>query len=146
MAWRNGGIEADALRGRGLRFVLVDQIRRRRTCTVAELVKYIANAGYELPGRPSKIISDALRWEVARGRVVRTARGRYSYGHVPSTTARRIRVFAERCLAWIVAVTRSEIPPPTPPTRQDRRIYPWLAPENPDRPPWHDYGWLWTTG
>lgn len=145
MAVRNGGIEADALRGRGLRFVLVDEIRRRHTCTVAELVQYIANAGFELPGRPSKIISDALRWEVARGRVRRVDRGCYSYGRVPPTTSRRIRIFAKRCRAWIVAVMRSETPAPTPPTRKDRRLYLWPPPENPDRPPWHDYGWLWTT-
>ncbi len=91
--------EADAgrinvLRGRGLRFILVDQIRSRRTMTVAEMVGVLSDYGYRLPGRASKVISDALRWELARGRVVRVARGVYAYGRAPQTTARRIRLFA----------------------------------------------------
>ncbi|MGH1490788.1 MAG: hypothetical protein ACRBK7_15590 [Acidimicrobiales bacterium] len=141
--------EADAgriymLKGRGLRFILVDQIRSRHTMTVAEMVAVLADYGYRLPGRASKVISDALRWELARGRVIRVARGVYAYGRAPQTTARRIRLFAERCETWIVAVMRGEEPPPTPSTPPHRRSGPWWPYEDPAWPPWLHLGWLWS--
>ncbi|MGF1598489.1 MAG: hypothetical protein ACFCVK_16425, partial [Acidimicrobiales bacterium] len=134
-----------ALRGRGLRFVLVGELMATGEVTVAELVEAVTAAGYALAGRASKVISDALRWEVRRGRVVRLGRGRYAMGRVPATTRRRIRIFAARCHAWIVAVRRQKDPPPTPP---DLRIT-WLRHPHrphdppPHQPPWRHLGWLW---
>ncbi len=146
MAWRRDRDEYDdALRGRGLRFVLLEEIRRRGTMTVAEMVVVVGEHGYPVRGRTSKTISDALRWEVARGRVQRIARGVYRYGRVPATTARRVRLFSERCHAWVVAITRHETPPPTPPTPPERCYFPWFPPEDPARPPWDNLRWLWTT-
>jgi hypothetical protein len=133
-----------ALSGRGLRFVLLAEIRARGSMNVGEMVEFLCEQGYEVEGRPSKVVSDALRWEVARGRVVRVRRGVYRYGRVPSSTARRVVLFAERCGAWVGAVLRLEEPVPTPPTRADRVQWPWQGPECPDRPPWQHLGWLWT--
>lgn len=131
------------LRGRGLRFVLLDELRRRETMAVADMVAVLDDHGYEVGGRASKIVSDALRWEVARGRVKRIARGIYRYARVPPTTARRIRLFAECCHAWIVAVMRNEVLPPTPSTHPDRRSHHGECPEDPARPPWDSLSWLW---
>lgn len=130
------------LRGRGLRFVLVDELMRRREATVAELVAALADQGHVLAGRASKVISDALRWEVRRGRVTRRRRGCYRYERAPRTTARRIRLFAARCRTWLVAVMRGQEPPPTPP---DPRAYPLWVMARPEDPPWRYLGWLWVT-
>ena len=77
--------------GRGLRFVMLHEIRRRRVMTVAELVDTLNAEGYELGGRASKVVSDALRWEVARGRVIRRARGS------------GLQVVAQRARTWLVS-------------------------------------------
>ncbi|MEM7275272.1 MAG: hypothetical protein AAF547_19505 [Actinomycetota bacterium] len=129
------------LYGRALRFVVVDLIRTRGTMTVAEMVVAVGEAGYPVTGRRSKVISDALRWEVARGRVVRVRRGVYRYGRAPASTARRIRTFARRCRAWMTASTQGNELPVTPP---DRRRYPWWGPDDPLRAPWANTAWLWT--
>jgi len=65
-------------------------------CAVAELVTELERGGFVLAGRPSKEISDALRWEVARGRVVRVGRGRYRAAAIPGATRRRIRKVARQ--------------------------------------------------
>jgi hypothetical protein len=49
-----------------------------------------------LTSRASKTISDALRWEVKRGRVVRLGQGRYGPGTMPRSTAQRIHARAHR--------------------------------------------------
>ncbi len=141
----NEPIHNRQISGRALRFIVLAEIRRNHTMTVAQMATFLADLGYTLPGRPSKVISDALRWEVARGRVNRTARGVYTYGTVPPSTARRVRIFAQRCNAWIVAVMRGEQPPPTPPTRLDRHVSPIPWPAHPTDSPWRHLGWLWTT-
>ncbi len=128
------------LRGRGLRFVLVDELRQRGTMTVAGMVLVLAEYGFDVGGRVSKVVSDALRWEVARGRVVRVERGVYRFAGAPASTARRIRVFAARCRAWVGAVGRGEVPPLTPVNHR------WwiLRGQHQSRPPWEHLGWLWT--
>jgi hypothetical protein len=54
--------------------------------------------GFDIGGRASKQVSDALRWERRRGRVRRLARGLYGPGCVPRGTEYRIyhRVMALR--------------------------------------------------
>ena len=79
------------LRGRGLRFVLVDELMSRRSMTVAEMVTVMAGHGFNIEGRASKAISDALRWEVRRGRVVRLHFARLCIERIP-----RERVSSER--------------------------------------------------
>jgi hypothetical protein len=58
--------------------------------TVAELVEMLAWHGFETEGRASKAVSDALRWEIGRGRVRRIARALYGQGWVPRSTEYRI--------------------------------------------------------
>lgn len=130
--------------GRSLRFVLVEEIRQRHTMTVAAMVELLATHGYGIDGRPSKVISDALRWEVARGRVIRVRRGVYRYGRAPRTTERRIRLFASRCHAWLAATTHGTTPPPTPLTPPERLECRWHSPGHPSHPPWQNMGWLWS--
>ena len=77
------GRDVPPLYGRALRFVLVDLIRGHGTVTVAELVTAVEGLGYPVPGRMSKTMSDALRWEVARWRVIRVGRGIYRIGRAP---------------------------------------------------------------
>jgi hypothetical protein len=113
----------------------------RDEVSVRELVARLAARGFQLDGRASKIISDALRWEVRRGRVVRVARGRYRHGSAPISTARRIRLFAARCRAWLAALASGEEPQPCPP---NPRPHPFVRVlHDPLRPPWDDMRWLW---
>ena len=44
-------------------------------CRVAEMVAIVRRYRFDFGGRESKIIFDALRWELARGRVIELARG-----------------------------------------------------------------------
>lgn len=66
--------------------------------TVAELVTELHRWGFTVAGRPSKTVSDTLRWEVRRDRVRRRGRGRYQPGPMPRSTEHRIivRVLALR--------------------------------------------------
>lgn len=79
--------------GLELRYVLTDLIDsgERRVWTVAELVSRLEDGGFIFYRRPSKVISDHLRAEVNRGRVVRMGRGKYRSGYIPGATRRRIR-------------------------------------------------------
>ncbi len=106
-----------ALRGRPLRYVLSSIIAGVRpsalnpggVVTVAELVTQLRAEGFVFAGRPSKIISDALRWEVRRGRVERLERGVYRWVGAPQSTRSRIqrRVRAvRRWLEWAVVEGR----------------------------------------
>ena len=80
------------VRGYELRALLVLVLDEAgRPLEVPGLVAAVRAAGFELAGRPGKAVADALRWEVARGRVRRFGRGTYAGGVVPSTTRRRMR-------------------------------------------------------
>ncbi len=129
------------LRGRALRFVLIDEMLRRRDMTVAEMVTVLVeDYGFDLGGRASKVISDALRWEVRRGRVVRLARGRYRFNRATRSTVRRVRLLARSSRTWVVARRRSEKVPTAPrphrPTRDPHWIY------HPKAAPWAELAWL----
>ena len=76
--------------GRDLRYLLTILLHRSGPLTVARLVTLLEAEGFAVRGRPSKEISDALRWEVGRKRVVRLGRGRYAPGVMPPSTERRI--------------------------------------------------------
>jgi hypothetical protein len=91
------------LRGIELRSLLVLLLLDRRApATVGELVRVVQASGFSLPGRPSKTTSDALRWEVARGRAVRVRHDGYVAGHVAKVTRHRMRarVAATRNRTW----------------------------------------------
>jgi hypothetical protein len=79
------------LAGRDLRLVLTQTLLDRGPLSTAQLVASLESRGFELAGRASKTVSDALRWEVGRGRVRRLGRGRYGPGTMSRTMAWRVR-------------------------------------------------------
>ena len=80
------------LGGRLFRYQLTLVLQEaRRPMTVAEMVVVLRRLGIDVPGRASKTISDALRWEIGRGRVRRTAPGTYAFDRMPASTGRWMR-------------------------------------------------------
>ncbi len=76
-----------------LRYLLTDRIAGPplRVWRVRELVAELQNDGFILDHEPSRTVSNLLRAEVARGRVVRVGWGQYGPGTIPGSTRRRIR-------------------------------------------------------
>jgi hypothetical protein len=89
------------LKGIELRYALTMYLLQHGPTTVDELIKALEWQGFDIGGRASKQVSDALRWERRRGRVRRLARGLYGPGFVPRGTEYRIyhRVMALRAAA-----------------------------------------------
>ncbi len=94
-------MERHPLQGIELRYALTLYLLQHGPTTVDELIKAMNWQGFDIGGRPSKQVSDALRWERRRGRVRRLARGLYGPGYVPRGTEYRIynRVMALRVTA-----------------------------------------------
>src|SRR3954447_18182308 len=86
------------LRGIELRHVLTIYLAQQGPMTVYELIDALEHQNFAVPGRPSKAVSDALRWEIRRGRVLRVRRGLYGSGEMPRSTEYDIlkRVIAMR--------------------------------------------------
>lgn len=78
------------LRGTELRYALVRLAELIGPASVPELIAGLHRWGFTVDGRPSKTISDALRWERRRGRVSRWGRGYYNGGEMPRSTEHRI--------------------------------------------------------
>ena len=78
------------LRATELRYVLTRILQLNGPSSVADVVAELHRWGFIVAGRPSKTVSDALRWEIGRGRVFRTGRGRYRAGWAPRSTEHRI--------------------------------------------------------
>jgi len=74
-----------------LRYLLTTYLFDHGPATVAELVDALAYHGFAVGGRPSKAVSDALRWEIVHWRVHRLRRGRYGPAAMPRATEYRIR-------------------------------------------------------
>jgi hypothetical protein len=79
-----------------LRYLLTTLLAEAgRDLSVAELVARCKGEGVVFRGRASKIVSDALRWEINWGRVARVRRGVYRFARMPRSTrswiARRVR-------------------------------------------------------
>jgi hypothetical protein len=100
------------LRGIELRYVLAFHLANQGPATVGELIDAVNHQGFSFRGRPSKAVSDALRWEIEHGRVHRLGRGRYGPGYIPRSTEYRIhqRVLALRTA--VVAERRAQRLPP----------------------------------
>ncbi|AQA06131.1 hypothetical protein BVC93_04645 [Mycobacterium sp. MS1601] len=83
-----------------LRYLLVTYIFEHGTVSVDELVESVQYQGFDIRGRPSKTVSDALRTDVKIGRVYRRGRGLYGPGEMARATEYRIdrRVRALRVL------------------------------------------------
>lgn len=105
-----------ALRGIELRYVLVRLLQLSGPATIPELVAGLRQWGFTVAGRPSKTVSDALRWERLRDRVRRIDRGVYRVGSMPRSTEYRIiwRVVAMREEALSLRGGQKAIPPAWP--------------------------------
>lgn len=73
---------------RELRYLAVAElIESGRPMTAMELAATIQARGLAIRAlKPNKAVSDALRWEVAKGRVVKPARGVFVAGRMPRST------------------------------------------------------------
>jgi hypothetical protein len=78
------------LRGTDLRYTLTRLLRLLGPSSVTELVAALEAWNFAVAGRPTKTVSDALRWEMQRGRVWRRGWGRYSAAGMPRGTEHRI--------------------------------------------------------
>jgi hypothetical protein len=79
------------LRGIELRYALTMHLFDDGPATVPALIESLASRGFHIDARQSKSVSDALRWEVRRGRAQRLGRGRYGAGWMPRATECRMR-------------------------------------------------------
>lgn len=88
------------LSGRELRYVvttvLLDEVG---PLSIGQVIERLERRGLRPAGRASKTLSDALRWEVAHGRVRRVGRGMYRLGAVPRSTRWWIRRRADHICA-----------------------------------------------
>jgi hypothetical protein len=102
------------LHGIELRYVLTRTLSQIGPATIPELNDALVRCGFCLPGRASKAISDALRWEIGRGRVRRLSRGVYGPAYIPHATEYRIinRVLALRAAAELSLEGGQEATPP----------------------------------
>lgn len=84
---------ATPLTGKTLRWVVCLLLRdNRKEMSISEIVIEVRKAGYEIAAsREGKAISDALRWEVQRGRVVLVRRGVYARGFMQRSTEYSMR-------------------------------------------------------
>ena len=89
------------LRGTELRYTLTLLLQLLGPSTVTGLVAALNNWNFAVAGRPTKTVSDALRWEMQHERVWRRGWGRYSAAGMPRSTEHRIvtRVEALRAAA-----------------------------------------------
>lgn len=86
------GPPARPVTGIVLRYALVVALHDHgRPLTVRQLCAILDRQRLAPSGRAGKAVSDALRWEVDRGRVRRTARATYAIGQVARQTIWRMR-------------------------------------------------------
>ena len=92
------------LQGIELRYVLTMHLAHNGPATIGEMIEALTGQGFEVRGRASKVVSDAMRWEIGRDRARRVGRGRYGPGSIPRSTEHRIhqRVLALRAGALSV--------------------------------------------
>ena len=84
-----------------MRYTLTLLLQLLGPSTVTELIAALHNWNFAVAGRPTKTVSDALRWEMQHERVWRRDWGRYSAAGMPRGTEHRIvrRVEALRAAA-----------------------------------------------
>lgn len=132
-----------ALRGRPLRYLLITLLADEdRPLEVKELIAGCVANGVVFDGRASKVVSDALRWEIRSGRVVRLRRGVYSLGVVPRSTMHWIRRRTDQTRHWLCWAEESGIPaygsPYTRPTSIAERKVIQAAKQS----PWPEDSWV----
>jgi hypothetical protein len=74
------------LKGIELRYLLTTNLAVHGPAHVYEMIELLEYQGFVVAGRPAKTVSDALRWEMRRGRVRRLRRGQYGPGEMPRST------------------------------------------------------------
>ena len=91
--WTTTARDGPVLTGLLLRYAAVLVMEGvSRPSTVGEIVAAIERLGVRVPERKGKWVSDALRCEQRKGRVVRVGRNRYIGGRpLPERTRRRAR-------------------------------------------------------
>jgi hypothetical protein len=106
-AWdRHGRQPLRRIRGLRLRELLVlILLRHQAPMTIAALVAAVEACGFGIDGRTGKVVSDQLRYELARGRVRRVGRGVYVAGSV----TRQARWRMQRRIAALRADTATTI-------------------------------------
>ena len=107
--------ESRTLRGTELRYALTNYLLQNGRCTITTLIGALVEQGFVIVGDPPKSVSDALRWEMGRGRVCRVGRGTYAPFEVPRSTQYRIhhRVLELRARARRIRseAGTSDVPP-----------------------------------
>ncbi len=99
------------LRGRPLRYLLVTLLAEaNRPLAMPELIAACVAEGVVFDGRSSKLVSDALRWEVRNGRVVHVRRGVYQLGEMPRSTMHWIRRRTDQTRHWLRWAEGSGVP------------------------------------
>lgn len=86
------------LRARVLRYWVCLQLlaANGRPVAVDQLVAVLEAQELRVKGRPSKAISDCLRWATSRGWARRMERGTYRSGRIPESTVRYMREVVHR--------------------------------------------------
>jgi hypothetical protein len=79
-------LQRRVLQGTELRYMLTVNLDIHGSASIFELIEQLEYQGFAIPGRASKTVSDALRWEMRRGRVRRLRRGVYGPGQMPRST------------------------------------------------------------
>jgi hypothetical protein len=85
----NTPTEGYALRGIELRYALTIYLFQHGPQRLPDLADALDFQGFDIPGG-TKAVSDALRWEIGHGRVVRLERGKYGPLSMPRATEYRI--------------------------------------------------------
>ena len=70
--------------------MLTMHLSKNGPATIVELIDALGRHNFCVRGRASKAVSDALRWEIGRGRVRRLRRGLYGPACIPHATEYRI--------------------------------------------------------
>lgn len=94
--------ELQVLTGRRLRYAVAVVLHEAgRTVSLEELAEGLARHGYGTVGDTRKAISDALRWELHKGRALRPGRGHYRSKGLARSTLRWMRLQAAGQIPYI---------------------------------------------
>ncbi|GJM38174.1 MAG: hypothetical protein DHS20C19_15410 [Acidimicrobiales bacterium] len=75
-----------------LRYALLDVMHGvAQPASIDEIVRAIEGLGVEIPARKGKWVSDALRTEHKKGRIIRVGRNRYVGTEIPRSTRYRAK-------------------------------------------------------
>ena len=92
--------------GRDLRHAALVVLHRWGAGSIAEVIERLGAGGFAVAGdKPNKVVSDALRHEVRRGRLQRVGWGRYAVKRLARTTSWRIG------LRWDAALPANPVDP-----------------------------------